>query len=98
MLITRLEPFEPSLVEYLRLHYVDRVILSPRAYIPVQNVYLYNATGALSRISAIFGFTPEESKVLKLQEVMSSSIVPWFEYEYSYACYNHRRFSKRFIR
>ena len=90
VLITRLEPFEPMnpmLTEFLKSTYGSRAVIAPRAYVPVQGIFLYNETGGLSRISGIFGFVPEEREVLRLHEALKDYIVPWFGHEYEYVCY-----------
>jgi len=90
VLVTRREPFapiNPLLIELLKLEYGSKSRIAPRAWVPIQNLWVYNATGAYAAISGIIGLSREEAHALKLQETAVESLRPWFVIDEAYECY-----------
>lgn len=98
VLVTRREPFapvNPLLIDLLKFEYggIGRVV--PRAWLPLQNLYIYNSTGGAARISGIIGLSRDEALALKLQDAVAESLRPWFVIEEAYECYVTRDLAEK---
>ncbi|MEM2616682.1 MAG: FtsX-like permease family protein [Thermofilaceae archaeon] len=98
VLVTRREefaPINPLLIDMLRFEYGQRGRVVARAWIPLQNLWLFNTTGGSARIVGIIGLSRDESLALRLQEALADSLRPWFVLDEAYECYITRDLAER---
>jgi hypothetical protein len=88
-------PINPVISSVTRSLTGNRAVISPRGFIPASSggSYVYNKLGKQILVAGVFGFTPQERNVLRLQDAVLpeydgvSAVKTWFSDEDVYVCY-----------